>query len=313
MKKKVSVKFLHGKNISLDTELWRYMSLGAFFLLLQQNKVFVPTLRKLQEGDPKEMRIRQHSLAAMGDCLVGSEAFKKAREWLKIKHRSRTGFDLDRWCSNANMQNPLLMDEWIEQLSVRRCAWCWFSPSKPPPNWVESMAMWNLYARNGVAIKTTLKQLIAALRTQALSEVLVAEVEYRIQGVPSSLFNNQEYTKRPFLMKSASYGYENEVRLVFQANAAAMASGLKVSVDAKTLLGRAEVIVSPFVVPDEAGALVEVVRGLLPGIAVTFRASSERDPKPNDPTHGLGWKDDLASCYKPFSTEPDLPELLREL
>jgi hypothetical protein len=300
-----------GKDIPLDTPLWRYMSFGAFFLLLQQNKVFVPSLRKLQEADPKEMRIRQHSVDSMPDAFVHSEPFQKAREWLKAKHRSRTGFDLDHWTSFPNYHNPALIAEWIEQLSVRRCAWCWFSPSKAPAHWMESMAMWNLYARNGVAIKTTLQHIKDSFREQELNDVLVAGMEYRRQGVPSALFANPEYAKRPFLFKSASYLSENEVRLVIQVNTAAVDSGLKVNVDAKTLLEGGEVIISPFVIPDEADALIQVARGLLPGVA--FRASSERDPRPNDPTHSLPWKNDLARRYQPFSQEPDLPDLLREL
>jgi len=308
-------RFLPGKEISLDTPLWRYMSLGAFFMLLQRNEIFVPSLKKLQESDPKEMLIRRHSLSGTIDRFVHSELFKKAKEWLKKKHRSRTGFDLDSWCDepNSNYHNPALIVEWIEQLSMRRCAWCWFSPSKAPAHWTESMAMWSLYARNGVAVKATLGQIIAALGEPELNDILVAEVEYRSQGVPSALFDDEDYAKRPFLFKSASYLYENEVRFVFRVNAIAVGSGLKVNVDAKALLGQGEVIISPFVIPDEADALIQVAKGLLPGLAVAFRASSEHAPGPNDPTHGLRLGDDLVRHYKPFSQEPDLPELLREL
>jgi hypothetical protein len=301
------------KEMEPNTPLWRYMSFGAFFLLLQRNKVFVPLLTKLQEADPKEMRMSQRSLNSMPGGFVHSEPFQQAREWLKEKHSARTGFDLERWTAAPNCHNPMLIEEWIWQLGVRRCAWCWFSPAKPPANWMESMAMWSLYARNGVAIKTTLAQIRAAFREQGLNDVLGAEVQYCIQGAPNTLFANQEYAKRPFLLKSASYRHENEVRLVFQVKAAAVESGLKVDVDAKTLLEGGEVIISPFVLPDEARALIDVAEGLLPGVTVEFRASSEHAPGPNDPTHGLGWRDDLERHYKPFGQEPGLPDLLLEL
>jgi hypothetical protein len=307
------LKFIPGKGLPPDTPLWRYMSLGGLFLLLKSNQVFVPTIRKLQEAEPKEMRVRQHSSVGMPDCLVGSEPFQNAREWLKDKHRSRKGFDLDHLCPDAGMQNPSLVEEWISQLAMRRCAWCWFSPSKPPPNWVESMAMWNLYARVGVAIKTTLGRIIEAIREPELGEVLVAEVKYSLHGAAHSAFGNLEYANRPFLFKSASYLYESEVRLVFRVRANAVGAGLKINVDARTLLDGGEVIMSPFIVPDEANALNQVAEGLLPEASVRFRASSERDPGPNDPTHGLGWKDSLQRSYHPFGEEPNLPALLREL
>src|SRR6266581_3374068 len=114
----MNLRFLPGKDLPHDTPLWRYVSFGAFFLLLQRNEIFVPSLKKLQEADPKEMLIRRHSLAGTIDWFVHSDPFQKAREWLKQKYRSRTGFDLDPWCPDPSMQNPFLVDEWIGQLSV---------------------------------------------------------------------------------------------------------------------------------------------------------------------------------------------------
>lgn len=285
------------------------MSVGAFFLLLRRNKVFVPSLRKLQEADPKEMRVSQHSDAAM-DRFRHSALFHGARKWLKTRSSRRPNADRN----DQHMEDLSLIEEWIQQLSVRRYAWCWFSPSKPPPSWPESVAMWSLYARNGVAIKTTLEQITTAFREQDLTEVLVAEVEYSIQAGPKCLLADQEYAKRPFLFKSASYGYEKEVRLLLQINAGAPASGMKVDVDAKTLLEGGKVIISPFVVPDEQQALIETAERLVPeGTTVTFRASSELAPGADDPTYSLDLNDEIDRLSEPFCQEPGMPELLREL
>jgi hypothetical protein len=311
----MKLKFMPGKDIPRDTPLWRYMSVGAFFLLVQQNKVFVPTLRQLQEAAPKEMRVPLHSDRFIHQ-LRSLAAFREAREWLKTKLRARTGSSLhpDTDRNEQYVEDLSLIDEWIYQLSIRRYTSCWFSPSKPPSNWVESMAMWSLYARNGVAIKTTLEHIIKAFQEHDLTEVLVAEVEYSIQRGPKRLLDDPEYAKRPFLFKSASYGYESEVRLVFKANDGVPAPGIKVNVDAKALLEGGEVIISPFLVPDEQNALVEIAKGLLPkGTTVTFRASSELAPGPDDPTHSLDSNDEIDRLSEPFCQEPDLPELLREL
>jgi hypothetical protein len=316
-------KFLPGKEILEDTPLWRYMSLGAFLLLLKQNRVFVPSLTKLQEADPKEMHLPLHSDTDI-DYLGRSTAFRGAREWLKTQLLGRTRA---KRIPDTAPKEPCfddLIEEWVLQLGARRLAWCWFSPSKAPADWYESMAMWSLYARNGVAIKTTLKSIRKAFREPDLTEVLVAEVRYRIPRTPNMLpleqaqtfslaqAQAQAYATRPFLFKSVSYRYENEVRLVFQVDADAPESGFKVNVDAKTLLKGGEVIISPFLVPDEQRAVIEVAEGLVPQGTATFRPSFEREADP-DSHHFADEEDELARLSRPFLRETGLPELLGEL
>jgi hypothetical protein len=306
-------KFLPGKEIPEDTPLWRYMSLGAFFLLLKRNTVFVPSLRKLQETDPKEMRLPLHSDTDI-DHLGRSMAFRDAREWLKIQLLRRTGA---RRLGDADPKEPCLDDlvkEWIFQLGVRRWAWCWFSPGKAPSHWFESMAMWNLYARTGVAIKTTLENIRMAFGESDLTEALVAGLEYRVPGAPNTLppGQAQDYARRPFLFKSVSYRYENEVRIVFQINAGAPAPGAKVNVDAQTILKGGEVIVSPFVVPDQQRALIQVAEGLVPKGTATFRSSQELAPDPYT-QYLLDENDELDRLSQPFLRETGIPALLDEL
>lgn len=318
-------KFLPEVTIPEDTPLWRYMSLGAFFLLLKQNTVFVPSLRKLQEADPKEMRLPLHSDTDI-DQLEALPAFRDAKEWLKTKFLCRTGCDRN---PDTGPKQPCLDDlikEWIFQLGFRRLAWCWFSPDKAPAHWHESMAMWNLYGRTGVAIKTTLQSIRQAFREPDLTEVLVAEVKYRIPRAPNMLpleqaqtlslaqaqAQAQAYATRPFLFKSASYRYENEVRLVFQVDASPGESGFKVNVDANTLLKGGEVIISPFLVPDEQRAVIQVAEGLIPRDTATFRPSLELAPDLE--THTLLHdNDELVRLSQPFLLETDLAPLLGEL
>jgi hypothetical protein len=306
-------KFLPGKEIPEDTPLWRYMSLGAFFLLLKRNTVFVPSLRKLQETDPKEMRVPLHSGTDI-DHLGRSTSFRDAREWLKAQLFQRTGA---KRLADADPEEPCLDDlvkEWIFQLGVRRWAWCWFSPGKAPPHWFENMAMWNLYARTGVAIKTTLENIRMAFGEPDLTEALVAGLEYRVPEAPNTLppGQAQEYARRPFLFKSVSYRYENEVRIVFQINVGAPAPGAKVNVDAQALLRGGEVIISPFLALDEQQAVIAVAEGLLPEGTATFRPSLERAADP-DSHHLAGVSDELARLSQPFLQKAGLPELLGEL
>ena len=259
------------------------------------------------------MRLPLHSDTDV-DHLGRSTAFRDAREWLKIQLLRRTGA---RRFGDADPKEPCLDDlvkEWIFQLGVRRWAWCWFSPGKAPSHWFESMAMWNLYARTGVAIKTTLENIRMAFGEPDLTEALVAGLEYLVPGAPNTLppGQAQEYARRPFLFKSVSYRYENEVRIVFQINAGVPAPGAKVNVDAQTILKGGEVIVSPFVVPDQQRALIQVAEGLVPKGTATFRSSQELAPDP-DTQYLLDENDELDRLSQPFLRETGIPALLDEL
>lgn len=321
----MNLKFLPGKELPPDTPLWRYMSLGAFFLLLKGNKVFVPSLKKLQEADPKEMRLPLHS-DTDSEQLGRLPVFRDARDWLKTKLLCRTGSDRHPDPDQKEPRLEELIEEWIRQLRIRRLAWCWFCPSKAPEHWYESMAMWKLYAKNGIAIKTTLQNIRQAFQEPGLTEVLVAEVKYRIPRAPNMLPFEQAqtlclaqaqaqaeaYATRPFLFKSVSYRYENEVRLVFQVNADVPESGFTVNVDSETLLKGGEVIISPFLFPGEQRAVIEVAERLLPEGTATFRPSSELAADLD--THiFLDERDELAQLSQPFLQEKDLPSLLGEL
>jgi hypothetical protein len=50
----MSVRIIEGHDIQPQTQLWRYMELSKFMLLLQ-GRVFIPTLKSLKaQSDPKE-------------------------------------------------------------------------------------------------------------------------------------------------------------------------------------------------------------------------------------------------------------------
>jgi len=171
----MKVKFVGDQRIQDDTPVWRYMRLSAFFLLLQKNTVFIPSLFKLQKDDPKEMRIRQHSVGTESDSFLKSGVFNEARAWLDKKCRFR-----DRGSHETTILDSALVNEWIYQLSIRRCAWCWFAaPETGLSQWAESMAMWSYYSREGIAIKTTLGRIQRAFVQPKFSELLVAKMEYR--------------------------------------------------------------------------------------------------------------------------------------
>ena len=320
------LKFIPGeKEMELNTPLWRYMKLSTFLLLLK-GTAFIPLLSKLQEADPKEVRASKHS--AGEDAVCKSDVFREAADWLEKKHTSRR-FDLSKLSHDGCFDpGPHLLDEWRFQLSTRRCPWCWCAPPVPalapaggtgrphePGDFLESMAMWNLYARDGVAVKTTLGQITDAVVEPGLEEMLVAPICYD-QSVL-----DWEHAKRPFVFKTRSYRHEEEVRLVFRTNAAVADAGVKLRLDPGRLLNGQEVVISPYVEADEAAAIKQVAREvtqqgdreMLPALQVTFRRSSERTEGDSDDQSEIEWADELRRHVGLFTAEEDLPALLQDL
>lgn len=300
------LKFLPGdKEMEPNTPLWRYMKLSTFLLLLK-GTAFIPLLSKLQQADPKEVRASKHS--AGEEAVRESDAFREAGDWLEKKHTSRR-FDLSNLSNDGCFDPaPHRLDEWRFQLSTRRCAWCWFDPTpRAERSSLESMAMWNLYARDGVLIKTTLGRIEGAVQEPGLDQILVTQINY------GESVQDLERAKRPFAFKSGSYGYENEVRLVFRVNPVVVTSGVKVRLDPGKLLNEEEVVISPYVEADEANAVEHLARKMLDGMQVRFRQSPERSEGDSDPRNGIEWEDELKRHVGQFSAEEGLPGLLQDL
>jgi len=281
------------------------MKLSAFLLLLK-GTVFIPLLSKLQEGDPKEVRASTGSTGE--DEVWESDVFQKAVPWLENKHTSRR-FDLSGFAQAWGFSSkPHLLDEWRFQLSTRRCAWCWCAPPiHAPGDFLESMAMWNLYARDGVAVKTTLGRIAEAIVEPRLEEMLVAPICYKESAL------DLEHAKRPFVLKTPSYRHEEEVRLVFRTNAVVVDAGVKLRLDPGKLLNGQEVVISPYVLAEEANAIEQAAQEMLPGTRVRFRLSSERTEGNSDPRSDIEWAGDLKRHVDLFTPEEDLPALLQDL
>jgi len=297
-----------GKELSLDTSLWRYMSLSGFLLLLR-GKTFIPSLRKLQENDPKELHIREHSVSFLTDAFLDLPEFQRAGQWLKEKRKSRTGFDLDRFTKDANLQNKTLVNEWLYQVSIRRCAWCWFEPA----GLQESMAMWNLYAKSGVAINTKLENVASALKIGCSNQVLVARMQYCHQGTDDRIFQVKDYLKRPYLFKNKSYNHESEVRLVFRMKDVPEQFGVMLAVDPQKLLNGGRIIISPYILRDEAKALKEILPKLLGKCKVSIEQSSDLQERPHHSEFGESCVQEWIYVSKPLDAEDGLPDLFHEL
>jgi hypothetical protein len=131
------------KELPENTELWRYMRLSTFLMLLR-NKVYVPTIADLRRGDPLEARRLCQRTCEYFDHLTGPD-----RDWLLTCATEREKAILTHPKAQPKEKAGVFRHIWDRELAERRTIWCWHQAK------IESMALWHIYAREGVAVKTT--------------------------------------------------------------------------------------------------------------------------------------------------------------
>lgn len=215
----------------LEAPLWRYMKIGTLLSMIQQREAFIPTLRKLQAEDPCEGRfVRPDDIPTDirreldSDGLLVPWLLKAApNEWNQLQKsqfppqfsRGQHAYELVR-----------IMHR---ELAKRRCVWCWYEGKHPaalhgyldnhrPENAKigESMAFWQIYGHNGVAIRSTIKLLVEALSLPAANKLLVCKVRYKNELPVMESASDPQLAYRPMVLKGSSYEHEREVRLVFK-------------------------------------------------------------------------------------------------
>lgn len=312
-----------------ETTLWRYMDLGKLMVLLHRHRAFIPTLETLRGAlDPKEAFLPWDSVDYLPDLFFDdcSPAARKMRDWLA--HSGEKG------PAGGNRHTELrptpvpengldktdAYDKWIAELSRRRAIWCWASPKDLQGRTYESLAMWNSYARSGVAVKTTLDCVEAAIKDSPQLQGLertVIPVMYRQQVLPTKDLMQGGLLRRPFrpyAYKTQSYAYESEVRIVFRINGRGEGEGVNVKIDPVRLLEGGKVLVSPYLPAPEASELVEAIKATLPECAnIEVEHSSERQTAAEMRRHMYKQIEIRARGAQPSDDEDDIPELLMEL
>jgi hypothetical protein len=105
-----------------------------------------------------------------------------------------------------------------------------------PDDTEESVAMWNLYARAGLLIKTNWKAIQDTLAGQSDYEAGLFSVNYVRVGAHDEKFKRADNLKRPYLFKSRSYKHEQELRIVFSAKGKWLHPGTELRIDPKKLI-----------------------------------------------------------------------------
>lgn len=242
------VQLWHG--LAPDTRLVRYMRLSAFLSLIS-GRQFFPSLKVLQgSSDPTEGQLTSTHFSFVR-ALAAFASRPDLAPWL---HPSEIASIQAIHSAALNAPCPDLetvQRRLEERLAETRAILCFHG--KPE----EDMAMWQIYARDGVAIETTPHQL-DAFAFPANSFPHLAEVRYRDVGQ----FGDEEpisLIARPYLFKLSCYGFEKEIRLAFVTEPTG--SGVTIQVNARKLIK--SVRFSPFMHADEAKVIGDLCRPFL--------------------------------------------------
>ena len=216
-------------------ELWRYMRLSAFLMLLR-GKVYVPTIAELRRGDPNEARMISKETKAYFANLPEPDG-----NWLLGHATEQENKIIEASGTEAPQKARTFMRIWDRELAERRAVWCWHHAD------IESMALWHMYGREGVAIKTTPTRLKNAFDPAFVDTALIGRVCYVDHTRPDT---SAHHFMRPYLLKQRCYEYENEVRIVFPRNSENPDGGRLLPVKPHELIG--EVRISPHIPRSEA-------------------------------------------------------------
>jgi len=162
--------------------IWRYIDFAKFVDMLERRQLHFARLDQL--GDPFE-----------GAPSDGTVALLRAWE---ERHPITTVSGEPSWRISA--RDTYRINSLIMYVN------CWHI------NEHESMAMWRLYSREGIAIRSTYQRLVESFVGVA-GDVHVGQVFYRDPRDPAQP-ENPGNTPAPVLCKGMSYEYERELRAI---------------------------------------------------------------------------------------------------
>ena len=119
-------------------ELWRYMKLSTFFLLMR-GKAWFPSVASLRSGDPLEGMLADSLAPELVSELMKSPDTDILDQWLldSLPDSMRSFHNLNK--GNPSLLSNLLAKQYTHNLARRRLAWCWFASA------LECSAMWSIY------------------------------------------------------------------------------------------------------------------------------------------------------------------------
>jgi hypothetical protein len=181
-----------------ETEIWRFTSLGKFLHLVSSHTLHFSQLKQFRAEDPFEGSLGLPN-KLFYEAITADDQL--ARELLNIAPDEPLPPNLRQVMSYDYMRE--LYDYFASEIYAN----CWhMSP-------VESAFLWSAYAtRNeGIAIKTTIGRLVAALSVEKRDIYVgpVTYIDYKNNAIKEDNILNAAYRKR------LSFQHENELRCAF--------------------------------------------------------------------------------------------------
>jgi hypothetical protein len=174
------------------------------------------------------------------------------------------------------------------------------------------MAMWNLYAHDGVAIATTVSKIEKCLEeSHSVTKGIIGAVEYVDDPTPDL---SEAFLRRPYLIKQRCYQHEHEIRVILPKAPEDTCHGLLLdSVDPNTLL--TEIQLSPHMELSESCAVIESISKLMPKEIPIYRSMAKQVVRTNWEhwTH-IRRPEAQVSCFGEESTIPEFSDpMLRDM
>lgn len=250
------------ESLNHEESIWRYMSLSAFFMLLEKKQVWVPSLAGLRDDcDPNEGRLpEREDFFPEADCDHHFD--QKTDSWLRSKADPDDDAELEGNRIHSEESDtfindrPILLRIWLREIAKRRCVWCWYLAEE------ESMSQWSHFGKQGVAIRSKPAKAAGALRLHVNHSMLVTNVRYMPDKADAPPLDAGAAMRRPFLIKPISFGHENEVRFVFTAPESN--KGHMIGVEHLNFIEA--IHVSPFLHQSEAAAVCAIINQLNPPV-----------------------------------------------
>lgn len=207
-----------GKSLKETDVLWRYMSLDKFIDLVESKTLYFAPLSAYEKTDPFEGYVPRVAMQAFADI---SKRYRDQHlatiEQLELRVSNgappeiaqKMKADLQKLRDQAELHVPT-MGALTKNISACTMVNCWNKSEH------ESEGLWNLYARSGVAIKTSVGALQRALHKGEEKPVIhIGSVKYLDFSDPNLKPADcvTEDGQLLCMIKRIAYQHENEVRM----------------------------------------------------------------------------------------------------
>ena len=199
-----------GKSLKDSDALWRYLTLDKFIDLVESKTLFFSPLASFAKTDPFEGYLPRVAMEAMASVTTtfrdrSREEIQKLAQMLPEGARPRL-----LALRNEVESHVPTMREVYKNVAACLMVNCWFRGEH------ESEAMWGLYSKTGVAIRTNIGAIRLALADDDASrDIHVGAVKY-LDFSDESLTASDCVTvdgQMIGMAKRIAYAHENEVRM----------------------------------------------------------------------------------------------------